>query len=118
MNNENLRPNPNIKATPENRAEGNKKSTKSFHLRKFWREEFMKMSEKEIDKYIDNPRNPYLFRVFCKMWKEGADLDQYYKLATQCYGNPATPIEVSGLPKLDLSVFGEEDDDENQQEVC
>ena len=82
------------KATPESRREGNKKSTKSFHLRKFWREEFMKMSEKEIDKYIDNPRNPYLFRVFCKMWKEGADLDQYYKLATQC--QPASSLPRSG----------------------
>lgn len=112
MNEQNLRPNPNI--SREVRV-GAKKAGTTMHLRKWWKEEFLNMTEKEIDKYIKDKKNPYLFRVFCRMWKEGADLDQYYKLATQCYGQPSQSIEVQGLPKLDLSVFGEEDDnDENQ----
>lgn len=118
MNEQNLKPNLDLGKESKGRSSGGKKLAKQNHLRKWWKEEFLNMSEKQIEKYINNPKNPYLNRVYAKMFLSEADLDSYYKLANQCYGQPSQSIEVSGLPKLDLSVFGEEDDDEDKSEVC
>jgi hypothetical protein len=106
------------KATPESRREGNKKSVKTNNLRRFWRDELLNMKEKDIQKYIDNPKNPYLNRVYAKMFLASADLDSYYKLANQIYGNPKEEIEIKGLPEISLEMFEGGDEDEDKQENC
>lgn len=111
MNDQNLKPNYDIGKIKGFQSVGGKKCAKQNHLRKWWRDEFMNMTEKEIHKYIDNPKNPYLNRVYAKMFLADNNFDNYYKLANQCYGLPTQQIEMSGLPKLDLSVFGEEDEE-------
>lgn len=101
--------------TPEAKKKGKKNEKATKQLRAFWREEFLGMSEKEMKKYADNPKNPYALRVYCKMFLADNSFDNFYKLANQCEGLPTQPIELNQLPPISLDMFGEDTEDNADQ---
>lgn len=99
-----LNPGPNMKQSQESRH-------KTFKLREFWRDKFLKMSEKEMKAYANDPNNPYPFRVYCLMFLQDTSFDNFYKLAEQTEGKLKETVEISNLPPIDLDCFGVEDED-------
>lgn len=111
---DNLQPGNNgLNNTPEAKKKGKKKELQTKQLRKFWREEFLGMSEKEMRKYADNPKNPYALRVYCRMFLADTSFDNFYKLADQTEGKPKETVEFNQLPPISLDMFGEDEDNED-----
>lgn len=88
-----------------------KHKRQSMRLRTFWKEQFLNMSEKEMKKYANDPRNPYAFRVFCQMFLEDTSFENFYRLAEQTEGKLKESVEITNLPPINLDVFGIEDED-------
>ena len=86
---------------------------KTYKLREFWRDKFLKMSEKEMKAYANDPNNPYSFRVYCLMFLQDTSFDNFYKLAEQTEGKLKETVEISNLPPIDLDCFGDDIKDED-----
>lgn len=78
-----------------------------INLRDFLREEYINMTEEDVQAYIDNPKNPLSVRQMLRLLLSNESLDSVFKVMSECYGKPKETIAVEALPKLNLSMFGE-----------
>lgn len=74
--------------------------------REFYKWALTKATEKELQDYLNDPKNPYFRKKLIKTIIESASVGDFCNLTNQIYGMPKQTIEKQELPPIDMSVFG------------
>lgn len=93
-----------------------KRLKKIRKLREFFAE-FIGMTEDQITKYINNPKNPAVSRKYAQLFLQCGEMSDVYRLAEETEGKIKEKIEVQSSQKVDLSMFGESNDDDNEENI-
>lgn len=85
-------------------------------LRDFFAE-FIGMTEDQVLKYINNTKNPVVSRKYAQLFLQCGEMSDVYRLAEETEGKIKEKIELETAQKIDLTMFGESnDEDENKED--